>query len=234
MTIFRKKIIYDIVLNFATGVQLFQFLCKGVTLVICLTVDSSRWLLVWHSWTYYLNCGKYNPPTFNLIQQSDEQQEHYRLLSVQKMLTGLIQTLQRQRYQERIYTQIYLNQFEGLSQTVHLSFQYCVAYNVFIRNSDCEMCNSSGLKVRNCLHCQQMVLQTGVRDSGPKGCTNQNCAVKEISKPSRKQQALGHTSRMTKWNWRTLEKGVYICVQFRCKYRRVSFYAIFFFCAISL
>jgi hypothetical protein len=84
-------------------------------------------------------------------------------------------------------------------------------------------------EVRYCFHCRQKGLQTGVRDSGPKGCTNQNCAVKEISKPSRERQALGHTLRLTKWDWGTLKTGVYIFVQFRCKYRRVSFYATFFF-----
>ena len=97
----------------------------------------------------------------------------------------------RQLYQKRKYTQVCLSLYDGLSQMVHFSFQYCMAYNVFIRTSDC-------------LHCRQKGLQTGVRDSGPKSCTNQNCAVKERNKHSRKQQALGHTSRLTKWNWRRL------------------------------
>jgi len=45
LTIIRE-IRYDIVLNFGTGVFLFQFVCNGVSLVICLKVDTSRWILV--------------------------------------------------------------------------------------------------------------------------------------------------------------------------------------------
>jgi hypothetical protein len=135
----------------------------------------------------------------------------------------------RQRYQERKHTQVCLSLYDGLSQTVHLSFQYCMAYNVFIRASDCEMCKNSRMKFDTAFTAGRRACKLEwERDSGPKGRTNQNCTMKEISKPSRKQQTLGHSSRLTKWNLRTLETGVHICVLFRSLCRRVSFYGTFF------
>jgi hypothetical protein len=87
---------------------------------------------------------------------------------------------------------------------VFFFFQYCMAYNVFIRTSDCEMCNKSRSSILPSLPTAGAANWSERQWPERLYCTNQNCAVKERNKPSRKQEALGHTSRLNKWNWRRL------------------------------